>query len=65
MANEKKYTLKERAEYYAKLAKKGESKDGKKMTEAQKAACIVKAGKLQERATREAKRYEQYKESKR
>jgi len=59
--NEVRYTLKERADFYAKLARTGISSTGKKMDDAQKMACAARAAKLQDRATREAKRYENYK----
>ncbi|MCL2631279.1 MAG: hypothetical protein FWD49_07175 [Firmicutes bacterium] len=50
-----KYTSLEKANFYANLASTGKSSKGEKLTNAQKAACIVKAAKFQERATRNAK----------
>lgn len=65
MADYVKRSLTERADYHATIAKKGVDKDGKKLTEAQKANHLYKAGRLQNKAERVAKNAEYYKQNQR
>lgn len=62
MAQQKQYSLKERAEYHAKLGQQGaiNPTTGEKLSAAQRANHLYKAGKLQNKAERIAKNAEYY-----
>lgn len=60
MKHENKYSLKERAEFWVDIAKKGKNADGSKMSESRKNSLKMKSAKLHDRAVRVAKNFERY-----